>query len=58
MVFILNPLKNTKKMMPFAVKSITLHNSAYKHHHQGNYARIATCRTITRKTLHDGATFT
>lgn len=58
MVFILNPLKNTKKMMPFAVKSITLHNSAYKHCHQDKLCALRDMLTITRTTLHDGATFT
>lgn len=57
MVFILNPLKNTKKMMPFAVKSITLHNSAYKHHHQDWLYACCVQLTTTRITLHDGDTY-
>ena len=50
-------LKNTKKMMPFAVKSITLQNSAYKHHHQDWLYACCVQLNTTRKTLHDGDTY-
>lgn len=44
-------------MMPFAVKSITLHNSAYKHCHQDKPCALRDMLTITRTTLHDGDTY-
>ena len=45
-------------MMPFAVKSITLQNSAYKHHHQDWLYACCVQLTTTRTTLHNGDTYT